>query len=69
MRRLWDIGIRSGDRQLLLRPETGQSAYWREDDRSPAAVTGEIVRTHAGWLFFAVAVLLLLYGPQFIQAL
>ena len=65
MRRLRDIGISSGDRQLAMRRETCH-VDWPEDDRSPAAVIREIVRTHAGWLFFVVAVLLLLYGPRFI---
>jgi hypothetical protein len=64
MRRLGDIGIRSGDAQLPL----GQSVISREDDRSLAAALRETARSLGGLLFFGVAVLLLLYGTRFLGA-
>jgi hypothetical protein len=63
---VWDIGIRSGDRQPLPRAETGRRVASREADRSPAPALRETVRSLGGLLFFVVAVMLLLYGTRFI---
>jgi hypothetical protein len=69
MRRLWDIEIRSGDRPLLPHPETGQSVDSQEDDRSPATVLRQTIRSIAGLPFFVVAALLLLHGPSLMRFL
>jgi len=64
MRRLWDIEIRSGDRPLLP-----QSVDSQEDDRSPATVLRQTIRSIAGLPFFVVAALLLLHGPSLMRFL
>jgi len=69
MRRLWDVEIRSGDRPLLPHPETGQSVDSQEDDRSPATVLRQTIRSIAGLPFFVVAALLLLHGPSLMRFL
>jgi hypothetical protein len=66
MRDLWDLGIRSEDQQLLLRPETGQAVDSQEDDRSLARVMREIGWSLAAWLGFVVGVQLLLHAFRFI---
>ncbi len=65
MSRLTDVGLESAD-QVLPHPETGESAEPGDDDRSLGAVMREIAKTLAGWLFFVVAVQLLLYGSRLI---
>ena len=69
MRRLWNFGISSGRRQLLLRPETGKSVGSHEDDRSLAPVMRATVRSLAGLLFFVLAVGLVLEGPSLMRFL
>ena len=63
MSRLTDMGV-EGSEQVLL--NIGESPDAREDDRSLATVMREIARSLAGWLFFVVAVQLLLHGARFI---
>jgi hypothetical protein len=46
--------------------EAGESTASGEDDRSLGTVLREIARSIAGWLFFVVAVQLLLHGSRFI---
>ena len=60
MRRLGDIGFRSGG-QGMLRSEPVQDMGSR-DDRSLAAAMREIAWSLAGWLGFVVSVQLLLYA-------
>jgi len=66
MRSLSDIEIGSGDRPLVLYPEAGRNVGSPEASRSLAATTREILQPFAGWLFFAVAIGLMLHGPRFI---
>ncbi len=63
MSRLTDIGVESTD-QILLAAEEGSGS--RVDDRSLGAVMREIAKSLVGWLFFVVAVQLLLHGTHFI---
>lgn len=65
MSRITDVGIESAD-QVLLNPATGESAESGDVDRSLGAVMREIGRSLAGWLFFVLAVQLLLHGTHFI---
>jgi hypothetical protein len=65
MSRLTDVGFESAD-QLPLSPGTADSAEPGEIDRSLSAVMREIARSLAGWLFFVVAVQLLLYATHLI---
>ena len=62
MRHLWDIGIRSGEHQGMLRSEPAQGVGSQEDDRSLAAALREIAWCLAGWLGFVVAVQVLLHA-------
>jgi hypothetical protein len=66
MRELWDLGVRSEDQQLLLRPETGETVDSQEDDRSLARVMREIGWSLTVWLGFVVAVQLLLHAFRFV---
>jgi len=66
MRTLSDIELRSGDRPLVLCPEVGRNAGSPEESRSLAAIVRETLQPFAGWLFFAVAIGLMLHGPRFI---
>ena len=63
---VWDVGIRSGDRQPLPRAETAGHVASREADRSLAPALRETARSLGGLLFFVVAVMILLYGTRFI---
>ena len=65
MSRLTDVAVDCAD-HVLPNPETGETAEFGEIDRSLGAVMREIGRSLAGWLFFVVAVQLLLYGHRFI---
>jgi hypothetical protein len=65
MSRLTDVGIETTD-QILMPAEAGESTASGEDDRSLGTVLREIARSIAGWLFFVVAVQLLLHGSRFI---
>ncbi|HLJ22118.1 MAG TPA: hypothetical protein VKU84_18065 [Stellaceae bacterium] len=65
MSRLTDVAIESAA-EGLLNPTTGESAQSGEIDRSLGAAMREIARSLAGWLFFVVAVQLLLYGSHLI---
>jgi hypothetical protein len=62
MRRIWDIGIRSGEYRRIPRSALAQRAGSQEDDRSLAAVMREIAWSLASWLGFVVAVQLLLHA-------
>ena len=63
---LWDSGVRSRDKLLLPRSAPGETVDAGYQDRSLAAVMREIAQTLAGWLFFVVAVELLLRGTQLV---
>jgi hypothetical protein len=65
MSRLTDVGVGTAD-PILLQPKSGQSAGSGEIDRSLGAVMREIGKSLAGWLFFVVAVQLLLYGSHIV---
>lgn len=65
MSRLTDVGIESAD-QTLLSAGAGENTASGDVDRSLGAVMREIAQSLAGWLFFVVAVQLLLYGSRFI---
>jgi hypothetical protein len=62
MRRIWDIGIRSGEYRRIPSSALAQRAGSQEDDRSLAAVMREIAWSLASWLGFVVAVQLLLHA-------
>jgi hypothetical protein len=66
MSRLTDVGIETAD-QLLPQPRTGESTDSGEIDRSLGAVVREIGYSLAGWLFFVVAVQLLLHGSHLLR--
>ena len=52
--------------RLLSQPQAGGSAASRKDKSSLAVVMRELTRSFPGWLFFVVAILILLNGHRFI---
>jgi hypothetical protein len=62
MRRIWDIGIRSGGYPRIRSSALAQRAGSHQDDHSLAAVMREIAWSLASWLGFVVAVHLLLHA-------
>ena len=68
MSRLTDIGIETAE-QILPPPTSGEDMESESSarDRSLGAVMREIGQSLAGWLFFVVAVQLLLYGTHAIS--
>ena len=64
MSRMIDIGIEASD-QALPTP-ANENADPAPIDRSLSAVMREIAWSLSGWLFFVVAVQLLLYGTHLI---
>ena len=64
MRALLDVDTHAEERDLAV---SGKSIESSEVNRSLGAVMREIARTLAGWLFFVVAVQLLLHGTHLIR--
>jgi hypothetical protein len=61
-----EIGIPGGNRRVPRAAGTAQSIDSRGEDRSLCAVMREMVLPASGWLFFVIAMLLLLHGPRMI---
>jgi len=67
VRDLTESAVRSDGGAISFERDAGDTVGSREIDRSLGAVMREIARSLAGWLFFVVAIQLLLHGSHLIR--